>query len=61
MDEKQKENLGLLIDSLDNCACGLAFPLPAEMHVAALSKALPEKVKELKELFIEITGENTWK
>jgi hypothetical protein len=58
--EEKFEILGQLIDSLDNLSHALKLPLPPEMHVEQISIALPEKVKELKEVFAEITGENPW-
>ena len=58
--EDKFETLGQLIDSLDNLAHALKMPLPPQMHVEQLGIALPEKVKQLKEVFVEITGENPW-
>lgn len=60
MNEQQKEKLGILIDGLENLSFALDLPLPDHMHVAALRDALPQKVEELKELFIEVTNENPW-
>lgn len=60
MQEQQLERLGLLIDELDSLAHGLKLPMPPHMHVEALAIALPEKVKKLKELYVEATGENPW-
>lgn len=54
------EKLGLAIDRLENMAAALTLPLPAEMHVDQFRKTLPEIIKELKEGFIEATGENPW-
>ena len=58
--EDKFETLGQLIDSLDNLAHALKMPLPAQMHIKQLGISLPEKVKKLKEVFVEITGENPW-
>lgn len=58
--EDKFEKLGLLIDSLDNLAHALELPLSPQMHVEQIGNALPEKVKELKEVYVEITGENPW-
>jgi hypothetical protein len=54
------ERLGLLIDSIDSLACGLNIPMTAEFHIQQLKTILPKKVKELKESFVKITGENPW-
>jgi hypothetical protein len=58
--EDKFEKLGLLIDSLDNLAHALKLPLPPQMHVEQIGIALPEKVKKLKEVYVEITGKNLW-
>lgn len=60
MTEEQKEKLGILIDGIDNLAHALNHPLPPQMHVEAIRLTLPEKVTDLKALFIEITNENPW-
>lgn len=54
------EKLGELIDSLENLSCALNLPLDNKIHVDQLKILLPEKVEELKKLFVEITGENPW-
>ena len=54
------ETLGQLIDELDSLAHVLKMPLPPQMHVQQLGIVLPEKVKQLKEVFVEITGEDPW-
>jgi len=54
------ETLGLLIDDLDNLAHGLQLKMPADFHVEQLKEILPEKVKELKKVYQDITGENPW-
>ncbi len=58
--EDKFEKLGQLIDSIDSLAHGLNTPMPADFHIKQLKAILPEKVKELKESFVEITGENPW-
>lgn len=57
---EEVEELGGLIDSVDNLAHALQLSLPAEMHVEQMRQLLPEKVEKLKKVFIEITGENPW-
>lgn len=59
-DPQATEELGKQIDSLDNLAHALQLPLPAQMHVEQLRKALPESVLEFKRLFAAVTGENPW-
>ena len=56
----EQEALGQTIDKLDSLASALALPLPADMHVQQLKRALPEIVRELKAGFAAVTGENPW-
>jgi hypothetical protein len=58
--EDKFEKLGQLIDSIDSLTHALSLPMSADFHVQQLKVILPEKVEELKEVFIEITGENPW-
>lgn len=61
MNEEQKEKFGELIDEFENLVFALKTPfLPAEIHLEGVRGALPEKVEELKKLYIEITGDNPW-
>lgn len=55
------ERLGVQIDRLDNLVGALSLPLRDEMHVEQLRLALPEVVKEMKNHFAKLTGENPWK
>ena len=54
------EELGQLIDSIENLAYATRLPIAPHLHLEALREALPEKVKALKKVFVEITGENPW-
>jgi len=58
--EDKFEKLGLLIDELDNLAHALKMPLPPQFHIEQHRNLLPDKVKRLKEVYVEITGENPW-
>jgi hypothetical protein len=58
--ENKFEKLGQLIDELDNLSHSLQIRIPAQTHLEQMRIALPEKVKELKLVFIEITGDNPW-
>lgn len=55
--EEKLEQLGVLIDEIDNLAHALNLPLPPQVHVDQLKAALPEKVNRLQELFVEISGD----
>lgn len=54
------EKLGQAIDRVDNMYHALLMPLPPEMHIEQFKKTLPEIIKELKDGFVEATGENPW-
>lgn len=58
--EEQKEDLGKLIDEIENLVYALQIPVPADMHVKTLKELIPEKVTRLKKIYVEITGENPW-
>jgi len=54
------EELGALIDDIESLSFALQLNMPAEFHVQQLKKELPEKVQEMKDVFVKITGENPW-
>lgn len=58
--EDKFEQFGQIIDEIDNLAHALEIPLPAEMHVDSMKNILPEKVEKLKQIFVELSGENPW-
>lgn len=60
MNTDKTEQLGKLIDELDNLAHSLQMPLPADMHVRMMKDIIPEKVNQFKKAFVELTGENPW-
>ena len=60
MDNPNAERLATLIEELDNLSHALKLPMPAEMHIGPLKVALPEKVKRLKAVYVELFGENPW-
>lgn len=58
--EDAKDALGEAIDRLDSCATMLQSPLSSDLHVKCLRATLPEIVKDLKDGFYGVTGENPW-
>jgi hypothetical protein len=54
------EDLGVLIDRLDNLAHALKMPLRPEMHVSVLRDSLPKLVKQFKAAYAKELGENPW-
>jgi|GEM_PF-3798731 len=58
--ENEYEELGQIIDAIDSLTHALNLSIGDEVHVEMLKVILPEKVKELKDVFIKITDENPW-
>jgi hypothetical protein len=58
--EESYEKLGTLIDDIESLSFALQLNMDAKFHVEQFKKILPEKVKELKEVYVKITGENPW-
>ena len=58
--EPEFEKLGILIDDLENLVSALNIPMSADFHVEQLKEILPEKVREFKEVYENLTGENPW-
>lgn len=54
------EKLGCLIDDLESLCAALELKMSADFHVEQLKEILPGKVRELKEVYENITGENPW-
>ena len=58
--EEKYEKLGQLIDSLENLTYALDISMSSDFHVERFREILPNMVRDFKESFIEITGENPW-
>lgn len=54
------EDLGQLIDEIENLAHALNLPMGADFHVQQLKKLLPEKVDKLKDIYKDIFGDDPW-
>lgn len=54
------ENLGTLIDRLDNLAHALQLPLEDEFHVRVLRDSLPKLVANFKAAYAKELHENPW-
>ena len=54
------EDLGTLIDRLDNLAGALKLPLKDSMHVEQLRIELPVLVKDFKAAYVKELGEDPW-
>jgi hypothetical protein len=54
------ELIGQVADRLDNLIGALQLPLPPQIHVAQLGRALPEVRDTLRLIYIAETGEDPW-
>jgi hypothetical protein len=54
------EDLGVLIDRLDNLAHALKMPLADKMHIDIPRDSLPKLVKDFKAAYVDAFGENPW-
>jgi hypothetical protein len=54
------EDLGVLIDRLDNLAHVLQMRVSDSMHVSQMRLALPNLVKDFKAAYVKEIGENPW-
>ncbi len=52
--------LGRLADTADNLAGASKLPMRAEMHVEQLRSGLERMSKELKALYVAMSGDNPW-
>ena len=58
--EENYEKLGTLIDDIESLYFALQLNMPDSFHVQQFKEILPEKIREFKEVFEKITGENPW-
>ncbi len=56
----QIEQIGQLVDELDNIHGATQLAMPPKFHLQQLQRALPELSAKLKALVVEISGENPW-
>lgn len=54
------EKLGQAIDRVESLMYALKLPIPPIMHIESFRELLPEIVEQLKEGYIESTGDNPW-
>lgn len=55
------EQIGQLIDRLDNVIGALELPIPAPFHVEQVKNILPEISKELKAAVVAESGYDPWR
>lgn len=53
-------DLGELADNIDNVISATNLPMPAEFHLNQIKQNMNDWLKELKKIYIELTGENAW-
>lgn len=59
MDEDDFEELGLLVDRLDNAAAATKLPIAADLHLAGM-KPIVEEVRDSLKAFLVAKGYNPW-
>lgn len=60
MTDEQLEKFGTIVDDIDNLCHGLNLPLGPEFHIEQLRELLPQKVADLRRLYVEVSGANPW-
>lgn len=58
--DEQIDQLGRLADQLDNLIGAMDLPMPATFHVGQLKQTLPEIAAAIKQLVVDVSGENPW-
>lgn len=54
------EEIGRLADTADNYIAATSLPLPASFHVEQLKAGLKDISARLKQIYVNVTGENPW-
>jgi len=54
------EKIGQLADSIDNAIAARQLPLPPAMHLEQSERMMRDWSKQLKEIYVAMTGENPW-
>lgn len=54
------DELGRVVDRLDNLIAALSLPMPAAIHLAALKSAIPEIRAVVHRAYVEVAGEDPW-
>lgn len=52
--------VGDIADSMDNILAATELVLPAEMHKEQMKLKIEEWSRQLKAIYVEVTGENPW-
>ncbi len=60
MNESQMEELGQIIDRIENLNGSLQLPLPPQMHVDSLKEIVPDLHKQLKAAYFDMGGLDVW-
>jgi len=58
--DDQLERISELVDKASNCIAATQLRVRPEIHVEGLRGGLQEIEQALRELYIEISGENPW-
>jgi len=60
MNEEAKDELGRAIDRVSNMEGALQIPMPADFHIKQFKSILPEIIKDLRDSYAKLTGEDPW-
>lgn len=58
--DEQLDKIGKLVDTANNCIAATQLRVRPEIHVEGLRGGMQEIEQALRELYIEISGENPW-
>jgi hypothetical protein len=60
LNEENKDEMGRLIDRLENLCGAMVIPMPDKFHLDNIKVSLPEIVEKMKVHFEDIVGEKIW-
>lgn len=58
--DEQLEVLGKLADQAENYAAASKLPMPPSFHVEQLREGLYDMARQIKDLYVALSGENPW-
>jgi septation ring formation regulator EzrA len=58
--EEHMEELGQIVDRIDNLLAAAKMPIPPQMKLECTLTSLRKISEELKIIVIDVTGENPW-
>lgn len=58
--EEALDKIGRLADRCDNFAAASKLPMPDKFHREQLTEAMADIAKELKAIYVSLTGNDPW-